>query len=89
MDLLVQHDHEIKKVTTWVGDPTQVRHRYLLVEIIQGFLETVGVGTLRFGQSLEPVGDFIEAFIASGFCHAWIHVGVFVGDWDWESQDSM
>ena len=35
--------------------------------------------TLGFGQCLEPVGDFVEAFTARGFGHAGIHVGVLVG----------
>ena len=39
---------------------------------------TVGVGALRLRQRLEPVSDFVEAFFASGFRHAWVHVGVLV-----------
>ena len=40
---------------TWT---TSVRQR------VEGLLETVGVGTLRFGQRLEPVRDFVETFVA-------------------------
>src|SRR5579859_6629043 len=51
----------------------------LLAERIEGLLETVGVGTLRFGQSLKPIGDLAEAFLARGLGHARVHVGVLVG----------
>ena len=42
-------------------------------------LEAAGVGAFGLGQGLEPVGDFVEAFVARGARHARIHVGVFVG----------
>ena len=35
--------------------------------------------TLGLGQSLEPIGDFVEAFLACGAGHTRVHVGVFVG----------
>src|SRR5258706_13525936 len=54
---------------TWT---TSVRQR------VEGLLETVGVGTLRFGQRLEPVRDFVETFVAGALGHAGIHVGVLV-----------
>ena len=37
------------------------------------------MGFLGLGQSLEPVGDLGEAFLARGLGHARIHIGVFVG----------
>src|SRR6185437_3348614 len=48
-------------------------------ESIERFLEAAGVTLFGLGQGLEPVGDFVKAFRASGFGHARIHVGVFVG----------
>ena len=33
---------------------------------------------LRLAQCFEPVGNFVEAFVAGRFCHARLHVGVFV-----------
>ena len=33
-------------------------------ERVEGLLEPAGVGLLRLGQGLEPVGDFLEAFLA-------------------------
>jgi hypothetical protein len=36
------------------------------------------VAALRLRQRLEPVGDLAEAFLARGFRHARVHVGVLV-----------
>src|SRR5580698_3168588 len=41
----------------------------LLAQGVQGFLEAVGVGTLRLRQGLEPVGDLAETFLAGGLGH--------------------
>ena len=45
----------------------------------QCFLESSSVAFFGFGESFEPIGDFIKAFVASFASHSWIHVGVFVG----------
>ena len=37
------------------------------------------MGLFSLGEGFEPIGDFVEAFFASGARHARIHVGVFVG----------
>ena len=50
----------------------------LRVQTIQRALKLVGVRTLGFCQRFKPVGDFIKAFVARGFGHARIHVGMFV-----------
>ena len=34
------------------------------VEIVEGFLKAIGMGSLGFRQGFEPIGNFIEAFIA-------------------------
>src|SRR5271154_1228844 len=47
-------------------------------DAVERFLETPRMGFFGLGQSLEPVGDFGEAFLARGLGHARIHVGVFV-----------
>ncbi len=46
---------------------------------VQCFLELVGVRTLCLGKCFKPIGDFVKAFVAGGFCHARVHVGVLVG----------
>src|SRR3546814_10121928 len=51
----------------------------LAAEAVQRLLETAGMALLGLGERFEPVGDFVEAFIARGARHAWIHVRVFVG----------
>ena len=48
-------------------------------DLVQRLLEAAGVAALGFRQSLEPVGDLVEALVAGGPGHARIHVGVFVG----------
>src|SRR4051794_10593527 len=45
---------------------------------VERLLETAGMGFLGLRESLEPVGDFVEALFARGARHARIHVGVFV-----------
>ena len=47
-------------------------------ERIERLLEPVGVRALRLGERLEPVGDFLEAFVARLLRHARVHVGVLV-----------
>src|SRR5438034_1268623 len=42
-------------------------------------LEPAGMRFFGLRQRLEPVGDLVEAFLASGARHARIHVGVFMG----------
>ena len=37
------------------------------------------MGFFSLGQSLKPVGDFIEALFPGAFRHTGIHIGVFVG----------
>ena len=49
------------------------------VHRVEGFLETAGMRLFRFRQRFEPVGAFVETFLAGGFRHARIHVRVFVG----------
>ena len=34
---------------------------------------------LGLGQGLKPIGNLVEAFVASGLGHARVHVGVLVG----------
>ena len=41
--------------------------------------EAPGVRLLRLRQGLKPVGDLVETFCTSTFCHARIHVSIFVG----------
>src|SRR5690348_1464080 len=50
----------------------------LLAERVERLLETVRVRTLRLRERFEPVGDFLEAFAASGLRHARVHVRVLV-----------
>ena len=47
-------------------------------QIIQNLLEAIGVRALSLAQRLEPVGDFIETFVASSLGHARIHIGIFM-----------
>src|SRR5690348_11120118 len=47
-------------------------------ERVERLLETAGVRLLRFCERLEPLGNLLEAFLASRPGHARIHVGVFV-----------
>jgi hypothetical protein len=42
-------------------------------------MEAAGVGLFGLGESLEPVGDLVVAFLASRARHARVHVGVLVG----------
>ena len=37
------------------------------------------MGAFRLGQGLEPFRQFLKAFFARGFGHAWVHLRVFVG----------
>src|SRR4051812_44938600 len=37
------------------------------------------MGSLGFCQGLEPIGNFLEAFLSGDFRHAWVHIRVFVG----------
>jgi len=37
------------------------------------------MGTLSLDQSLEPVGDLVEALVAGRLGHTGVHVGVLVG----------
>ena len=53
--------------------------RLLLAQGDEGFLEPAGVGLFGLGQGFEPVGDFVETFLAGRFRHAGVHVRVFVG----------
>src|SRR5574337_1940273 len=48
-------------------------------QVVQRLGEAVRVRAFGLGQRLEPVGDFLETFVARGLGHAGIHVGVFVG----------
>ena len=50
----------------------------LAVEVVQRLLEAIRVASLRLGQGLEPIGDFVKAFVASGLGHTRIHIGVLV-----------
>ncbi len=45
------------------------------LQLVQRFLETVGVGAFGFTQGLKPVGDLVETLVSSGLSHARIHVG--------------
>src|ERR1700731_241082 len=45
---------------------------------VESFLEATGMRLLGLGESLEPVGDLVEAFLAGGARHTGIHVGIFV-----------
>src|SRR5476649_1522076 len=67
---------EGKKKGTRIGSPSirraGLRHR------VEGLLEATGMALLGLRQSLEPVGDLAEAFLARGPRHARIHVGIFV-----------
>ena len=50
-----------------------------LVHAVESFLEATSVRLFSLCQGLEPVSDFVEAFVAGGFRHARVHVGVLVG----------
>src|SRR5690606_41688132 len=45
---------------------------------LEGLRELVRVRALCLGERLEPVGDLVEAFVASRLGHARVHVGVLV-----------
>ena len=47
-------------------------------QFVESLGEATGVGTLGLRQGLEPVGDFVEAFLAGCAGHARIHISVFV-----------
>src|SRR5690625_1661796 len=49
------------------------------VEGIERLLETAGMALLRLGQGLEPVGDFVEAFLARRTGHTGVHIRVLIG----------
>ena len=49
-----------------------------LFHFVERALEAAGVGLFGLRQRLEPLGDFLEAFLARGAGHGRIHVGVFV-----------
>src|SRR6266478_1037144 len=46
---------------------------------VERLLEAAGMRLPGLCERLEPVGDFVEAFLAGGAGHARIHVGVSVG----------
>src|SRR5690606_4346232 len=46
------------------------------VEVVERLLEAVRVRALRLRERLEPVGDLVEAFVASRLGHAGVRVGV-------------
>src|SRR6185437_9411344 len=46
-----------------------------LPQLVERLGEAVRVRTFGLGERLEPVGDFLEAFVARGLRHARIHVG--------------
>src|SRR5580704_7039702 len=48
-------------------------------ERVERLLEAAGVRLLRLCERLEPLGNLLEAFLASRPGHSGIHVGVFVG----------
>ena len=60
-------------------DPEGPGRFYLVVESVECFLEAVSVRALCLGERLEPVCDFVEAFIACRLRHARVHVGVLMG----------
>jgi hypothetical protein len=49
-----------------------------VVKIVQGFLKTVGVAPLCFGQRFKPVRYFVKTFVSRHLGHAGIHISVFV-----------
>lgn len=51
----------------------------LIVERIQGFLETIGMRALGLGQGLEPIGNLVKIFVARRLGHPRVHIGVLVG----------
>src|SRR6185437_271713 len=59
--------------------PTGEVGRCESAQLVQRLGEAVRMRALRLGQGLEPVGDFLEAFLARGLGHARVHVGVLVG----------
>ena len=50
-----------------------------LLDHLERFFEFAGVGFLREGQGLEPVGEILEPFLAGSSCEPDVHFGVFVG----------
>src|SRR5215472_12442272 len=61
------------------SDHVPVTREPLTSKCVERCLEASGMRLSGLGERLEPVGDLVEAFLASGACHARIDVGVFVG----------
>src|SRR5580704_158432 len=54
------------------------RNAVLFAQRVERLLEAAGVAFLCLRQGLEPVRDFVEAFVACRARHARIHVRIFV-----------
>src|SRR5512137_3090406 len=58
---------DVRRATAW------------LLDAVEHLRELAGVGLLRLGERLEPVGDLGEALLAGGLGEARVHVRVLLG----------
>src|ERR1044072_3883821 len=82
---VTSHEYKRAKHEGGAGIPPLPLHKVRwnsalrLLQTVEPLREAIRMGPFRFGECLEPFGEFRKPLIPSRFGHAGIHLRVFVG----------